>query len=122
MNRNQKSFTLALGSACVFSLLSAPTIQAAENPFGLRQLQGGYLLADAKDAHKQAEAGKCGEGKCGGKKSAKSTDGKCGEGKCGGKKEAKSSEGKCGEGKCGGKKAVKASDGKCGEGKCGGKK
>jgi len=79
-----------------------------QSPFAMQELGGGYMVADS---HVE---GKCGEGKCGGKKEV---EGKCGEGKCGGDK-AKT-EGKCGEGKCGGDKAK--TEGKCGEGKCGGK-
>jgi len=88
--------------------VSADSLSPDQSPFSSTDLGVGYMVV--------AE-GKCGEGKCGGKKETK-TEGKCGEGKCGGKKETKA-EGKCGEGKCGGKKEA---EGKCGEGKCGGKK
>mgnify|MGYP001820863401 CR=1 FL=1 len=91
--------TLFVGPASV----SAEAVSTDQSPFVSKDLGTGYMVA--------AE-GKCGEGKCGGKKEEKA------EGKCGGKTEA---EGKCGEGKCGGKKADKA-EGKCGEGKCGGEK
>jgi len=93
--------TLFVGSASV----SAGTISSDQSPFVSKDLGTGYMVA--------AE-GKCGEGKCGGKKGEKA------EGKCGGKKGEKA-EGKCGEGKSGGEKSEKA-EGKCGEGKCGGKK
>ena len=108
---NRKTLALAAGAALVTSLASTSAVNAAENPFAMTQLPGGYMVADS---HME---GKCGEGKCGGAK--KEGEGKCGEGKCGGA--AKSAEeGKCGEGKCGG--AKKEGEGKCGEGKCGGKK
>ena len=94
----------AIGSAVVAGLCSTAIANAAENPFGLSALDGGYM---------QVAEGKCGQGKCGGAKPAES---KCGAGKCGG---AKPAEGKCGEGKCGG---AKKTEGKCGEGKCGGAK
>jgi uncharacterized low-complexity protein len=93
----------------------AGTAQAETSPFGISEISSGYEVAEA------GTEGKCGEGKCGGKKAEK--EGKCGEGKCGADKAA---EGKCGgdkamkEGKCGGDKAEK--EGKCGEGKCGGSK
>jgi uncharacterized low-complexity protein len=93
---------IAAGAALVTSLASASAVNAAENPFAMTELPGGYMVAES-----QME-GKCGEGKCGGAK-------KEGEGKCGGA--AKSAE----EGKCGGA-AKKEGEGKCGEGKCGGAK
>ena len=67
-----KPIAAAIGAALV-GTLSAGAANAAENPFGLQQLDSGYMQV--------AEA----EGKCGGEKSA--------EGKCGGEKSA---EGKCG--------------------------
>jgi len=101
----------AVGAALAGSMAMS-NANAAENPFGMTQLESGYM---------QLAEGKCGgdmnkkmEGKCGGDK-AKKMEGKCGEGKCGGDK-AKKMEGKCGEGKCGGDKAKKM------EGKCGGSK
>ena len=110
-SNTRKPLAIAAGAALVTSLASASAVNAAENPFAMTQLPGGYMVAEA---HLE---GKCGEGKCGGAK--KEGEGKCGEGKCGGA--AKSAEeGKCGEGKCGG--AKKEGEGKCGEGKCGGAK
>ena len=107
---NRKTLAIAAGAALVTSLASTSAVNAAENPFAMTQLPGGYMVVDA---HME---GKCGEGKCGAKKEG---EGKCGEGKCGGA--AKSAEeGKCGEGKCGG--AKKEGEGKGGEGKCGGSK
>ena len=99
---NRKTLAIAAGAALVTSLASTSAVNAAENPFAMTQLPGGYMVADA---HME---GKCGEGKCGAKKEG---EGKCGEGKCGGAK--KEGEGKCGEGKCGGDKKDK-------EGSCGG--
>ena len=100
----KSSVATTLGAVVIGSLASTVAV-ADVNPFGMQSLESGYSQFVAE--------GKCGEGKCGGDKSAK--EGKCGEGKCGGDKKAK--EGKCGEGKCGGDK--KAKEGKCGEGKCG---
>jgi len=101
----KKSLSIALGTTFAAAMSASPVANADANPFGMQNLESGYM---------QVAEGKCGEGKCGGK--AKK-EGKCGEGKCGGDKAKK--EGKCGEGKCGGDKAKEA---KCGEGKCGGKK
>jgi uncharacterized low-complexity protein len=89
----KSSVATTLGAVVIGSLASTVAV-ADVNPFGMQSLESGYSQFAAE--------GKCGEGKCGGDKSAK-------EGKCG--------EGKCGEGKCGGDK--KAKEGKCGEGKCG---
>ncbi len=103
-----KSSSLALGTALVTSL-AAGQLSASEatNPFTLKELSGGYMqLADASNADKTVQ-----EGKCGNKKPEQ--EGKCGEGKCGNKIEMKKNM----EGKCGGKKAEQ--EGKCGEGKCG---
>jgi uncharacterized low-complexity protein len=105
-SNTRKPLAIAAGAALVTSLASASAVNAAENPFAITELPGGYMVADS---HME---GKCGEGKCGGDK--KEGEGKCGEGKCGGA--AKSAE----EGKCGG--AKKEGEGKCGEGKCGGAK
>lgn len=107
MAKSIKTPLAAIGAAFLATSV-VPTASAEVNPFATTQLNAGYDLANYGD-----HEGKCGEGKCGGKKADK--EGKCGEGKCGEKKAAK--EGKCGEGKCGEKKAAK--EGKCGEGKCG---
>ena len=123
MMSNKKSITtlsIAAGTAFVASLAMGNVANAAEgaNPFTMNELSSGYM---------QLAEGKCGEGKCGGKKMDKNSK----EGNCGSKKKMKK-EGKCGEGKCGGDKKMekegqcgegkKGKEGKCGEGKCGGKK
>ncbi len=84
----------ALGTTFAVALAVSPIANAADNPFSLTEISGGYMVAD------QAE-GKCGEGKCGeGKaKDKKESEGKFRVAKDGDKK---SDEGKCGEGKCGG--------------------
>jgi uncharacterized low-complexity protein len=113
MSNLKKSMSLAMGASFVAAMSAAPIANADTSPFGMQNLESGYL---------QVAEGKCGEGKCGGKAKgeAKKAEGKCGEGKCGGDKgAAKKAEGKCGEGKCGEDKSKK--EGKCGEGKCGGK-
>jgi uncharacterized low-complexity protein len=116
-----KPVAAAIGAALV-GTLSAGVVSAAENPFGLQQLDSGYMQLAASDT----------EGKCGG---AMPAEGKCGgampaEGKCGGGMAAEgadetatevagdaAAEGATAEGS-----GEKATEGKCGEGKCGGKK
>jgi uncharacterized low-complexity protein len=86
----------ALGTALTLGLAS--TAQAADNPFGMQDLNNGYQIAmgdkpaEGKCGEKKAEEGKCGgekatEAKCGGEKA---TEAKCGE---------KKPEAKCGAGK-----------------------
>jgi uncharacterized low-complexity protein len=121
-SRSTKALGLAIGAVVSTSLLVGPAGYAAENPFGMKALSKGYMVADAAG---KSEEGKCGEGKCGGDKKAE--EAKCGEGKCGGDKKA--TEAHCGadkadktatEAHCGADK--KAGEAKCGEGKCGDKK
>jgi len=90
----KKSLSTAAGITFVAAMSASPVANADANPFGMQNLEGGYM---------HVAEGKCGEGKCGEGKKAKK-EGKCGEGKCGeGMKEGKAKEAKCGEGKCGGK-------------------
>jgi uncharacterized low-complexity protein len=84
MAQKKTALTLALGTAFAASLAAAPAVNAAENPFKMESLKGGYQVADSKE-----KEGKCGEGKCGG--DTKKKDGACGgdkgkEGACGGNK------------------------------------
>ncbi len=110
MSNLKKSMSIAMGATFVAAMSAAPMANADTNPFGIQNLDSGYL---------QVAEGKCGEGKCGAKKDNK--EGKCGEGKCGEGKAKK--EGKCGEKKSEMKGEMKGKkEGKCGEGKCGGKK
>jgi len=101
-NTMKKSLSAAAGVTFVAAMSASPIANADANPFGMQNLESGYM---------QVAEGKCGEGKCGeGKKADK--EGKCGEGKKADK------EGKCGEGKKADKEG-KCGEGKCGEGKCG---
>ncbi len=70
----KKPLAAAIGAAVVGSLAATGAV-AADNPFGLKELNSGYMQT--------AMEGKCGEGKCGEGKAKKSGEGKCGEGKCG---------------------------------------
>ena len=90
-NSMKKSLSIALGTTFVAAMSAAPVANADANPFGMQNLESGYM---------HVAEGKCGEGKCGEGKKAEG-EGKCGEGKCG---EGKAKEAKCGEGKCGGDK------------------
>ncbi len=87
--RTLKPVAAVLGTTFAVALAASPIANAADNPFSLTEISGGYMVAD------EAE-GKCGEGKCG---EGKAKDKKESEAKDGDKK---SDEGKCGEGKCGG--------------------
>ena len=107
MSNLKKSVSIAMGATFAASMAASPIANADVNPFGMQNLESGYL---------QVAEGKCGEGM-----GSKDAEGKCGEAK----KDAKEMEGKCGEGKemegkCGeGKKETKEMEGKCGEAKCG---
>jgi uncharacterized low-complexity protein len=123
--KSLKPVAAAVGAAFAGSMMLSGTAAAEGNPFGMTELNAGYMqLASSHE-------GKCGAGKCGGS-TEKTSEGKCGAGKCGGSAEKssegkcggsteKSTEGKCGAGKCGGS-AEKSTEGKCGAGKCGGSK
>ncbi|RDH82408.1 MAG: hypothetical protein DIZ80_08925 [endosymbiont of Galathealinum brachiosum] len=80
---------ISIALAALFAASLSMSVQAAENPFGMSDIDQSSKVS--------MSSSKCGEGKCGG--GDKKKDGKCGEGKCGGDKKK---EGKCGEGKCGG--------------------
>lgn len=102
----------AIGVVFAATVLS-PLAFAADNPFAIQKLSGGYQLAAADMADKKMD-GSCGadkkkDGSCSADmdmKATKKKDGKCGEGKCGAdKKAAKMKDGSCGE---------KMKDGSCG--------
>ena len=67
-----KKLTTVAASAAIVASFAAGSAMAAENPFAMQQLNGGYNVAMSE--------GSCGEGKCGGDKGKEA---KCGEGKCG---------------------------------------
>ena len=69
-----KSLSIAMGATFAAAMTASPVASADTNPFGMQSMSSGYM---------QVAEGKCGEGKCGGKKAKEA---KCGEGKCGGKK------------------------------------
>ena len=91
-HKTKTPLALAIGTAFAASLATSSIATAApssSNPFAMSELSSGYMQV----ADNHMKEGKCGgakemeknmEGKCGGAKSSK--EGKCGEGKCGGKK------------------------------------
>lgn len=107
MKTKQTRLKLASTAAIAASFALGSAAHAADNPFGMQKLEGGYQLA---------QADKKADGKCGG---SKGKDGACG----GAKADDKKADGKCGgskgkDGACGGAKA----DDKKKEGACGGSK
>lgn len=93
-----KPLVVAVSAALATGTFAISAANADENPFQMKELSSGYMVADAHGAaqegaaeEEKTEEGKCGEGKCGGEKSdadapeeEKTEEGKCGEGKCGG--------------------------------------
>ena len=63
-----KPLTIVLGVVFTVSLANTTITNAAENPFSIKSVSGGYIML--------AE-GKCGEGKCGASND-KGAEGKCG--------------------------------------------
>ena len=100
MNATKKSMAIVIGSAFVASL-AATSVNAAENPFALKSLSSGYMVAEAD----KAKDGKCGTGKCGANK--KRTEGAAGAEKA---KEGSCHADKAKEGSC---SADKAKEGSC---------
>ena len=100
MNATKKSMAVVIGSAFVASV-AATSVNAAENPFAIKSLSSGYMVAEAD----KAKDGKCGTGKCGADKKA---EGSCGADKA---KEGSCNADKAKEGAC---NADKAKEGSCG--------
>ena len=100
MNATKKSMAVVIGSAFVASV-AATNVNAAENPFAIKSLSSGYMVAEAD----KAKDGKCGTGKCGADTKA---EGSCGADKA---KEGSCNADKAKEGAC---NADKAKEGSCG--------
>jgi len=113
MQAKKKTLAVVVGGSVAASLALASVVNAAENPFAIKPLSSGYMVAENSGGDSKMEDGACGEGKCGSSMKKKS---KAKEGSCGGEKakEAKCGAEKAKEGKCGGEKAK--------EGSCGGEK
>lgn len=102
MKASNKTLAAVVGSAFVASI-AATSVYAAENPFALKSLSSGYMVADA-DTDAGASADKPKEGKCGtGKCSAKMKKAMAAKAKEAGADKAK-------EGAC---SAEKAKEGSC---------
>jgi uncharacterized low-complexity protein len=132
MKTPMKPLAIALGATFVTSLTATPLANAAENPFAMSELSGGYMVAESHE-------GKCGgmkqegEGKCGAKKAAGEGMMKEGEGMMQesegmmqkGEGMMQEGEGMMQEGEGmmqEGEGMKEKAEGKCGEGKCGAKK
>lgn len=92
MASNKKAIGVAVGSAFVAGMAMAPMSSAVENPFALKSLEGGYMLAQAQTtapAPAKVPDAKCGMGKCGGMKSGEA---KCGMGMMDANKDGKVSK------------------------------
>ena len=103
MKTSKTALTFAIGGALAASV-AATSVMAAENPFALKSLASGYMVAE-HHGEKDKE-GKCGTAKCGAEKKSEA-EGKCGAGKCGAEMQSEKktdAEGKCGTGKCGAEK------------------
>ena len=113
MKMQNKTLALVIGGAFAATVGAMPVANAAQNPFALKTLSSGYMVADNHEGGEKMGDGKCGAGKCGSNmKKKKAEEGSCGakeskEGACGADKKAK--EGNCGadkkdkEGSCGNK-------------------
>lgn len=95
MNAQKKTLALVLGGAFAATVGIAPA-SAAENPFGLKPLSSGYMVADNHEGGEKMKEGKCSTGKCGSsmkkKKSPAAAKAKEGNGSA----EMKGKEGNCG--------------------------
>lgn len=85
----KKLFSILL--AALFAASLSFSLQAAENPFGMSDIDTSHKVAMSTGKCAGGDDGKCGgdkkDGKCGGDKKDGKKDGKCGgdkKGKCGG--------------------------------------
>jgi uncharacterized low-complexity protein len=111
-NNTKKPLASLIGATIVTTLSAAGTAHAAQNPFALKEMSSGYMVAEGEVS---APGGQVVPAK--GK-----AEGACGEGKCGAEM-MKQPEMKCGAGmKDMQKKPDPAADKKAMEGKCAGMK
>ena len=103
MQASKKTLAVVIGSAFVASI-AATTIHAAENPFAIKSLSSGYMVADAD----KMKDGKCGTGTCSAAKKKQMMEEKAKEGSCSAGKTAAADKAK--EGSC---SADKAKEGSC---------
>jgi uncharacterized low-complexity protein len=77
MSSKKTLISVAVGTAFAATLGAAPVAFSAENPFALKSLDKGYMVASNHDAKaKGMKEGKCGEGKCGMSMADSNKDGK----------------------------------------------
>ena len=77
MSSKKTLISVAVGTAFAATLGAAPVAFAAENPFALKSLDKGYMVADHHESKGKAmKEGKCGEGKCGMSMADTNKDGK----------------------------------------------
>ena len=85
-----KPLAAAIGTIVIASMASIPVAQADVSPFGMTDLGSGYQVSkEGKCGGDMKGDMKAKEGKCGGDMKGdmkKGKEGKCGVGKCGGKK------------------------------------
>lgn len=108
MNTSNKTLSLMIGTAFVASVAAA-NVHAAENPFAMKTLSSGYMVAEAD----KMKDGKCGTGKCSAEMKAKQAK-EAKEGSCSADKKAEgscSADKKAKEGSCSGD--MKAKEGSC---------
>lgn len=105
MKASTKSLAIVLGGAFAASV-AATSVNAAGNPFAIKSLSSGYMVAD--NHGDKMKDGKCGTGKCGAEKKAKADK----EGSCSAEK---GKEGSCSaeKGKEGSCSAEKGKEGSC---------
>ena len=78
MSKRKSIIAAAAGSAVVATLSFSSTVSAAENPFAIKTLEKGYMVAQAHtyDEDTKTGEGKAGEGKCGAAMADANKDGK----------------------------------------------
>ena len=99
MKASKKTLAVAVGGAFVASI-AATSVYAAENPFAIKSLSSGYMVADAGSSADKPKDGKCGAGNCSAKMkkaaaAAKSKDAEAGKAKEGSCSAEKAKEGSC---------------------------
>jgi len=111
-NNSKKPLASLIGATIVTTLSAAGSVHAAENPFALKEMATGYMVAEGEAASpggqvvppKEKKEMSCGEGKCGAQM-MKQPEMKCGAGmKDMQKAPEPAAEKKAMEGKCAGMK------------------
>lgn len=103
MSKHDKKPLTAIVGATFVTTLSAGVVNAAENPFSLKELNSGYMHVAEAEAAKEKKEMTCGEGKCGAEM-MKKPEMKCGAGMKEMQEKAKVQEQKAIEMKCAGMK------------------